>query len=58
MLYKVVVLANGASGATFHVSVDAGIELERGPVIINLDGEARGVFLAQEAGLVVVELRD
>ena len=46
MLYEVVVLANGAGGATFHVSIDTGIELERGPVIIDLDCEARGVFLA------------
>ena len=46
MLYEVFVLAYGAGGATFHVSIDAGIELERGPVIIDLDGEARGVFLA------------
>ena len=58
MLYKVFVLAYGAGGAMFHVSIDASIELERGPVIINLDGEARGVFLAQETCLVVVELRD
>ena len=46
MLYEVVVLANGAGGATFHVSIDTGIELERGPAIIDLDCEARGVFLA------------
>ena len=57
MLNEFVVLANRAGGATFHVSIDTGIELERGPVIINLDCEARGVFLGQETGLVVVELR-
>ena len=56
--HEIFVLAYGACWSAFHIGFDTSAKLQRSAVIIDLDCEARTVFLSGKASFVVVELTD